>query len=184
MADKFDQIWDSLQDEEYRREFAEDVATGLAFQIRALRENAGWTQEELAQRIGKRQETISLWENPNYANYTLKTLKSLAGAFDLVPVFRLGAFSEMVEWNVNLTASRIAPPSFRDEHDAHRSSWANFVGFAAGPPMVSVAGLNIMVNYAVGGLPMGAFVTTAAPPEGVVSAETPTKRESSLAVAA
>jgi transcriptional regulator with XRE-family HTH domain len=116
MASKYEQIWDSFGDEEYRREFADDVGTGLAFQIRMLREKNGWTQTELASRIGSRQETISLWENPNYGKYTLKTLKSLARAFDLVPVFRLGAFGELVEWNVNLSPDRIAPPSFDEEY--------------------------------------------------------------------
>jgi len=147
-SNKFEQIWDSLEDEEYRREFADDVATGLAFQVRALREKAGWSQAELAGRIGKRQETISLWENPNYGNYTYKTLSALASAFDLVPVFRLGSFSEMVEWNANLTPARIAPPSFEEESQARQRGWTTLSYAGVSPFNVQYADVNIVVNLA------------------------------------
>ena len=111
-----EEIWKSLQDEDYRRAFTADVDTGLAFQIRLLREKKGWTQEELGQRAGgKKQETISQWENPNYGRYTLRTLKDLAVAFDLGLIVRFAPFSELVEWAANLTPDRLAPPSYEEE---------------------------------------------------------------------
>lgn len=110
-----EQLFEALGDVEYRRAFAEDVGTGLAFQIRALRENRGWTQEQLAERMGKRQETISRWENPEYGKHTLSTLKELAAAFDLAPIARLGSFRELVDWTIQLTPNRIAPNSFASD---------------------------------------------------------------------
>lgn len=111
---KREQIIASLRDAEYRREFAADVGTGIAFQIRLLREDRGWSQGELAQRTGtgKRQETISQWENPNYGRYSLATLIELAAAFDVAPIFRFAPFSDLIDWTTNLSPDRLAPPSF------------------------------------------------------------------------
>lgn len=116
---RYEQIWRSLEDDEYRRAFNVDVDTGLAFQIRALREKNGWTQDQLGERAGgKKQEVISQWENPNYGRYSLQSLKSLAVAFDVGLMVRFVPFSDLVNWNANLTPERIAPPSFDEEAHA------------------------------------------------------------------
>jgi transcriptional regulator with XRE-family HTH domain len=112
---KRDQIWGSLQDEEYRREFGTDVAPSLAFQIRLIREKYGWTQEELAHRLGKRQESISQWENPDYGRYTLSTLKDMAKAFDVALIVRFAPYSELVDWKVNMQTQSLAVPSYTEE---------------------------------------------------------------------
>ncbi len=114
-TDRAKQLWEGLEDLEYRREFSADVGTGLAFQIRMLRESRGWTQERLANLTGKQQETISQWENPNYGSYTLNSLKSLAAAFDVALIVRFAPFSELIDWSVNLTPARLSPPSFEEE---------------------------------------------------------------------
>ncbi len=175
---KREQLWAGFADEEYRRDFAEDVATGLAFQIKALREKAGLTQEQLANRIGKQQETISLWENPNYGNYTLKTLKSLASAFDLVPVFRLGSFGELIEWNVNLTAFQLAPPSFDEEDQQRKRGWTHVASGSGWPGITFAADLDL-------GLHLTVPPTTVAPSsEPPVSSLMPSIKEQKLANAA
>jgi HTH-type transcriptional regulator/antitoxin HipB len=120
MTTKADQLWKSIEDDEIRREFNVDVDTGLAFQIRLLREKNGWTQEQLAERAGSKQETICQWENPNYGRYTLTTLKSLATAFDVGLMVKFAPFSEVIEWNANLTPERLAPPSFAEERQARQ----------------------------------------------------------------
>jgi transcriptional regulator with XRE-family HTH domain len=113
--DKKQQLFKSLGDREYRQAFAADIGTGLAFQIRALRDKHGWTQEELAGRTGKAQETISQLENPDYGRYTLKTLKTLAAAFDVALAVNFVSFGELVERLANLSPGRIAPPSYEEE---------------------------------------------------------------------
>lgn len=117
---KSDQLWKSLEDEEYRRAFIADD-TGLAFQIKLIRDKKGWTQAELGERAGgKRQETISQWESPNYGRYSLSTLKELAVAFDIGLMVRFAPFSELVEWNASLTPERLAPPSFTEENQTRQ----------------------------------------------------------------
>ena len=118
MTTKFEQLWKSIEDKEMRREFNLDFDTSLAFQIKLLREKNGWTQQQLAERVDSKQETISQWENPNYGKYTVKTIKSLATAFDVGLMVKFAPFSEVIEWNANLTPERLAPPSF-DEEEAH-----------------------------------------------------------------
>lgn len=50
----------------------------LAEQIAALREKQGWTQAELARRVGTTQSGIARLENPNYRNYLLQMLEKVA----------------------------------------------------------------------------------------------------------
>jgi len=50
----------------------------LAHRIAELREKCGLTQAELARRVGTTQAGISRLENPNYRNYSLKTLEKVA----------------------------------------------------------------------------------------------------------
>jgi transcriptional regulator with XRE-family HTH domain len=110
------QLIESLGDKEYRETFVdENVSFGLGYQIRALREKHGWTQQELAKRTGKAQETISQLENPDYGRYTLKTLITLAAAFDVALAVNFVSFGEFAERLANLTPERIAPPSYEEE---------------------------------------------------------------------
>jgi DNA-binding XRE family transcriptional regulator len=50
----------------------------LAQRIAELREKHGLTQAELAHKVGTTQAGISRLENPNYRNYSLKTLEKVA----------------------------------------------------------------------------------------------------------
>lgn len=52
----------------------------LAEQIAVLRERQGWTQAELARRVGTTQSGIARLENPNYRNYSFATLEKVAAA--------------------------------------------------------------------------------------------------------
>lgn len=177
-ATKYEQIWHSLEDEEYRREFNTDVDTGLAFQIKLLREKNGWTQEELAQRAGSKQETISQWENPNYGRYTLKTLKSLASAFDVGLMVRFVPFSELVLWNATLTPQRLAPPSFNEEQEQQASGiWRGSVAgeqtyfaesaFAASEPGRTMTSFTLTTeNELIPGPSLGASLQDMLPLQG------------------
>ena len=91
----------------------------IPFQIKALRssEERNWTQQELASRAGMKQERISVCENPNYGKFSLQTLKQLAAAFDVGLIVRFAPFSELVEWESNLSPESLNVKNFDKEED-------------------------------------------------------------------
>jgi transcriptional regulator with XRE-family HTH domain len=89
----------------------------IPFQIRALRlsKQRNWTQEQLALEAGMKQERISALENPNYGQFSLKTLKQLASAFDVALIVRFAPFGELAEWTINLSSESLEVPSFKQD---------------------------------------------------------------------
>jgi transcriptional regulator with XRE-family HTH domain len=74
----------SLRDKEYRDAFVvQHITRGVPLKIRAMRKDRGWSQKELADRVGMTQEGVSRLENPNYGKLTLTTLMRLASVFDV-----------------------------------------------------------------------------------------------------
>lgn len=117
----------SLADKEYRDLFvSEHISQGLAFQIRALRQEKGWTQAELGQQVEMRQTTISQLEDPDYGRFTLSTLKRLASAFDVALMVRFSSFSELVELTTELSPERHAPPSFSEDAQPNYKTYLSF----------------------------------------------------------
>lgn len=123
MNSKQEQMWENLRDKDFRKQFIDEhVNVGIAFQVRSLRNRQNLEQSELAQLLGVKQPLISSWENPNYGNYTLNTLKNLAKAFDVGLLVRFVPFSTLIDWTVDLTSDAIAPPSFNEEEKLHAAS--------------------------------------------------------------
>ncbi|HVB78929.1 MAG TPA: helix-turn-helix transcriptional regulator, partial [Candidatus Binataceae bacterium] len=72
-----------FRDREYREAYADSfVNTFVAMQIRAIREQRGMTQKELAEKIGTAQTGVSRLENANYSGRSISTLKNVARQFD------------------------------------------------------------------------------------------------------
>ena len=110
------QAVESLGDKAYRDGFvSEHINTGLAFQIYTMRQERDWTQAELGRRAGMAQERICTLENPDYGKPNLTTLKRLASAFDVALIVRFAPFSELVDWEVNLSKKDMAVPSFHND---------------------------------------------------------------------
>ena len=85
--------------QERRANFVEShLNKTVAFQVRATRDRLGWTQEQLADKIGISQNAISRLESPEYGKATLTTLKRLAAALDVALVVRMVPFSQFVDW--------------------------------------------------------------------------------------
>lgn len=85
----------------------EQIRVGLATQIKALRQDRGWSQAELARRCGMAQARISRLEDPTYGRYSIATLKRIAGAFDAALMIRFGPWScvltgESVDWHARI----------------------------------------------------------------------------------
>lgn len=107
-----------LNDKEYRDAFvSEHISTGIPFQIKALREQEErkWSQKELGKRAGMLQERISVLEDPNYGKFNIATLKKIASAFDIGLIVRFVPFSELAEWELNLSSESLKVSSFEEE---------------------------------------------------------------------
>ena len=92
-----------LKDKQYRDGFVSaHIKIGIPFQIRALRERKGWTQKELAERVGTKQAWIAQIENPNYSGFSMKTLLKLASVFDIGLIVRFVPISNLVKWELAL----------------------------------------------------------------------------------
>src|SRR5262249_31523322 len=66
----------------------------IAQQIRALREQRGWTQATLAGKAQMKQSRISTLEDPNYSSWSVTTLKRLARAFDVALAVEFRAYGK------------------------------------------------------------------------------------------
>lgn len=108
-------LMEDLKEKGYRDAYmASSVDVGVAFQIRALREQRRWNQTKLAERANMKQERISILENPSRSP-SLSTLKKLANAFDVGLVVRFVPFSDLVKWDINLNSESLNVPSYQDD---------------------------------------------------------------------
>lgn len=103
---------EKLRDKEYRKAHVGSLTRHwLAFQVRRLREQRGWSQSELAARAGMQQSTIARLENPNYHGLSLSTMLRLADAFDVAFLAQFVSFDELTERRADLSpeAMHVSP---------------------------------------------------------------------------
>ncbi len=87
-----------------RARFVEsNLCKNLAFQIRALRDREGWSQEQLGEKVGMNQNAISRLESPFYGKATLTTLKRIASAFDVALIVRFVPYGQLIDWVTGTT---------------------------------------------------------------------------------
>lgn len=78
---------------------AETIRKGVALQVRTMRRNRGWTQEQLGLKAGMPQPTISRIESGKYLLSRIDIYEKLAAAFDVAVIIRFSPFSEMLTEN-------------------------------------------------------------------------------------
>lgn len=117
------QLSQNLNNKEYRDSFVEThIGTGLSFQIRAMRKERGWTQKQLAKRLGSsNQEGISRLENSGYGRFSIETLRRLASAFDVALLMRFVPFSELIDRVSSVKYGDLAVPPFTE--DSGLNNW-------------------------------------------------------------
>jgi transcriptional regulator with XRE-family HTH domain len=92
-----DSLRAEFQDKQYRHTFVNEfLDAAIAAQLKALREQRGWTQAELAEHAGMKQSRISLMENVNYSSWSVNTLRKLAETFDVTLAVRFRPFGQTV----------------------------------------------------------------------------------------
>lgn len=74
-----------------------EITTALAHQIRAIRLQRGWSQADLAERMGTKQHVISRLEDPSYGRMSLQTLFQLCKAFETGLEVKFISFTQMLE---------------------------------------------------------------------------------------
>jgi len=92
-----------------------ETVTALAHQIRAIRIQRGWTQSELAKKLGTTQAAVSRLEDPSYGKFALSTLLELARVFDAGMQLRFVSFVSMLSETFIPSAKAREVPSFEEE---------------------------------------------------------------------
>ena len=109
-------LWKKLQSKKYRHSFvSSQIGASVAAQIASTRVARGWTQQELAERANMSQVRISVLEDPNYENFSIKTLKRIAEALDTALILKFAPFSEMLGWLTTLSPQHLAVPKFEND---------------------------------------------------------------------
>jgi transcriptional regulator with XRE-family HTH domain len=105
-----------LKNKVFRDEYVgENVRTGLAYQIKAIREQRGWTQAYLARLTGKKQSNIARLEDPDYGKFNLQTLLDLASAFDVWLSIEFVSFGTGLMRTLDRSPGALGAESFTSE---------------------------------------------------------------------
>jgi len=122
MSESRDILREEFHDEEYRHAYAEDLLnTKIATQIRVLREQRGWTQADLAGKIGTKQAGVSRLENVNYSGWKIETLKRIARAFDVTFNAGFETFSKLLNEAEEFSRKSLEKSSFHDDPGFHET---------------------------------------------------------------
>ena len=114
----FSNVWRKLAaSKEYRSAFVTAQFKRLVpFQIRTLRKQRRWSQEQLAENCKLTQGVISRAEDSDYGNLTVNTILRIADGFDVAFIGRFVPFSELDEWFVDLSEEKVQAPGFEEEN--------------------------------------------------------------------
>ena len=105
-----------LRQKEYRDAYvASQIRMGIPLQVRALRNQYGWSQEECARGVGMSQPRVSEMERPGERRLTIETLLRIAAACDVGLQIRFAPFSELVAWSESFRPDTFKVPSFDEE---------------------------------------------------------------------
>jgi transcriptional regulator with XRE-family HTH domain len=97
MKDLVKILIEECKDKEYAHAYMDEFFNmSIAAQIKVLREQRGWTQKQLAEVSGMKQERISVLEDVDYDAWTIKALRKLAKAFDLTVKISFEEFSKAI----------------------------------------------------------------------------------------
>ncbi len=109
-------LLEKLQRRPYRHAYlGQHVRRGIAYQIRALRDQRKWKQGTFAKFLGKPQSVACRLEDPDYGKMTVQTLLEVANVFDVALEVRFVPYSTFIcnTRDVSITSMRV--PEFKDD---------------------------------------------------------------------
>jgi transcriptional regulator with XRE-family HTH domain len=116
------EIVERLASKDYRDGLVEaEIGNNIAFQLKAMLRERGWTQQQLAEYAKTAQPLISKYLS-GYEQYSLQTLKNLASGFDVGLIVSFAPFSEIVDRYVGRSYASIAIPSYDSDRRLHEPS--------------------------------------------------------------
>lgn len=105
-----------FHDEDYRYAYDEEFSNSrMATQTRAIREERGLTQKELAEIAEMKQSRISELENVNYNAWSVSTLRRLAKALGVRLFFGFESWGELLPEVSNFNRSLLQKPEFEKD---------------------------------------------------------------------
>ena len=106
----------ALKNHKAREAYVEaELVNGLAHQIRIIRQQRGWTQKQLASKLGTTPSTISRLEDPSYGRYTIQTLLALGRVFDVAFFVRYMPFSKFMPATWDTRPENFKAATYEDE---------------------------------------------------------------------
>jgi transcriptional regulator with XRE-family HTH domain len=116
MSQSGQRLASEFADKDYRHSYADNfLNTSIAAQIRALRDQRGWTQAQLAERAEMKQSRISAMEDVNYSSWSIRTLARLGQAFDVTLAVCFKSFSERLADIEGFNPSALVVPPYTDD---------------------------------------------------------------------
>ncbi len=109
-------LLEKLRKKAYRHAYlAEHVRQGIAYQIRALRDQRGWNQGKLSAALSKPQSVVCRLEDPGYGKVTVQTLLEVAAAFDVALQIQFIRFSSFIQLTRDVSPVALQVPSFLED---------------------------------------------------------------------
>lgn len=144
-----------FHDKQYRTIYAdESLNTYIATQIKALREQNGWTQKRLAEEADMVQPRIAVMEDINYSSWSLNTLRRLAAAFDLRLSVRFETFSSLIRELDGFKRESLERAAFKDDQWFFEASGSlpeqrkqNSEPLSTAVPFFTLCGMQLKLNF-------------------------------------
>lgn len=116
LSKSMEKSFHALKSRKAREAYVEaELVNGLAHQIRIIRQQRGWTQKQLALKLGSTQTTVSRLEDPSYGRYTIQTLLALGRVFDVAFFVRYMPFSKFMTATWNTHPENFKAIAYEDE---------------------------------------------------------------------
>ncbi len=108
---------DRFKRKAFREAYVEShITQGLAYQIKALRTQRGWSQKDLSDKLGlKNQSAIARLEDPSYGKLSITTLLKLSNIFDVALSIRFQSFEKFLHEREDLSEKALQVLPYEEE---------------------------------------------------------------------